>query len=601
MDLSSYREHLVSFMKMTEDMDSAGGGMILLTKGRCKTGEGFLNELGLFLLNIINDLPFVNRNHLELLDMVLHQGFVHATPEQIKSLAVSVDEHDPEENASVNAYVVNDVLMSVTKKERITICTTGFINLYKLMGQGLVIASGQYNQKAMDRIERYTSVLERRIEEIRPQYDEMLAKNSTTDIEDIQKSTTESDRSADIDISNYVPDGVTLTEVQQEYVKAIVELMSKQETVRMIDVANHLGKSRGSVSSAMKILSEKGVLETDSKGVITLLTKAKSLSNTLVLDQNIILELPDGYTYEVKELNGEKTAWIQYGKSMDHQKDAYEFKGSVNLIDCRPNEETNEVRGVDEKPLEVVCRRAAGFEKHIDIDAKCMAFTTKQPINLLGRLMKFKMVSIMAEVDNDTVVSIQVIYQQDDMNMEQDRKNVSHIIKLFRCMKIKGQQCSTGNLNEDDLIKLAHWEFAEYGEEPASDVHVATEIRVNGETVDEGSINLGTQPEPEEKIKAEPESTQVLSAADELDIHDENNEPNYSARWNYGYQEDPMPVEKPVMSEETRRKRNMLRKRIHDLEKEKEAAKGLFGGMKRNKIQKQIDELNKQLQELEIS
>lgn len=45
-------------------------------------------------------------------------------------------------------------------------------------------------------------------------------------------------------------------------------------------------------------------------------------------------------------------------------------------------------------------------------------------------------------------------------------------------------------------------------------------------------------------------------------------------------------------------RRNQLRRQIHDLETERDSAKGLFAGMKRKKLQKQIDELTEQLNRL---
>ena len=41
-------------------------------------------------------------------------------------------------------------------------------------------------------------------------------------------------------IDQYIPDGITLTEVQQGYLTAVVELIEKQKTVKMVDVAHHL-------------------------------------------------------------------------------------------------------------------------------------------------------------------------------------------------------------------------------------------------------------------------------------------------------------------------------------------------------------------------
>ena len=72
-------------------------------------------------------------------------------------------------------------------------------------------------------------------------------------------------------IDQYVPEGVVLTEIQQRYLNAVVELFGKQEKVRMIDVARKINKSTGTINSAIKILAVKGILDTNKSGTITLL------------------------------------------------------------------------------------------------------------------------------------------------------------------------------------------------------------------------------------------------------------------------------------------------------------------------------------------
>ena len=74
-------------------------------------------------------------------------------------------------------------------------------------------------------------------------------------------------------IDLYIPEGVELTETQQEYLKVVAGLLRVKDPVKMIDVAHFMNKSTGTVCSAMKTLSDKGILETDSKGVITMSEK----------------------------------------------------------------------------------------------------------------------------------------------------------------------------------------------------------------------------------------------------------------------------------------------------------------------------------------
>ena len=64
---------------------------------------------------------------------------------------------------------------------------------------------------------------------------------------------------------------IELTDTQREYLNVVLELYRQKDPLRMVDVAKYMNKSTGTVCSAMKKLSEKGILTTDAKGVITLL------------------------------------------------------------------------------------------------------------------------------------------------------------------------------------------------------------------------------------------------------------------------------------------------------------------------------------------
>ena len=67
----------------------------------------------------------------------------------------------------------------------------------------------------------------------------------------------------DSSIDQYIPEGAVLTKIQLGYLLAIAELLKKQEKVRMIDVAHLLNKPTGTVNSAMKVLSARGILKSD--------------------------------------------------------------------------------------------------------------------------------------------------------------------------------------------------------------------------------------------------------------------------------------------------------------------------------------------------
>jgi DtxR family transcriptional regulator, Mn-dependent transcriptional regulator len=86
---------------------------------------------------------------------------------------------------------------------------------------------------------------------------------------------------------------ISETELQHSsihYVLAIHELHKEQHYARAIDVANHLGLSRGSVSITLKKLKEKGYVLEDSHKIPSLSEKGKELVNA-VQSKRRVLEL----------------------------------------------------------------------------------------------------------------------------------------------------------------------------------------------------------------------------------------------------------------------------------------------------------------------
>ena len=79
----------------------------------------------------------------------------------------------------------------------------------------------------------------------------------------------------DSNIDQYVPEDTSLTEVQQGYLSAVVDLYKDQKNVKAADVAPPMNKSTGAVSSAIKVLSSKGITEIDDQGNISLKNKGK--------------------------------------------------------------------------------------------------------------------------------------------------------------------------------------------------------------------------------------------------------------------------------------------------------------------------------------
>ena len=81
----------------------------------------------------------------------------------------------------------------------------------------------------------------------------------------------------------------------EEYLETILRLQKQMEQVRSIDVAHALDYSKPSVSRAMKILSEKGLIYMDGKKYIHLtdlgLAKAENVARRHRLIQAALIEI----------------------------------------------------------------------------------------------------------------------------------------------------------------------------------------------------------------------------------------------------------------------------------------------------------------------
>jgi len=79
-----------------------------------------------------------------------------------------------------------------------------------------------------------------------------------------------------------------IKESAENYLEAILMLKTKQGHVRSIDVANHLGFSKPSVSVAMKSFREEGYITVDEDGGLSLTEKGMTVAEKVYERHQII-------------------------------------------------------------------------------------------------------------------------------------------------------------------------------------------------------------------------------------------------------------------------------------------------------------------------
>ena len=82
-----------------------------------------------------------------------------------------------------------------------------------------------------------------------------------------------------------------IQESGEMYLETIRILSGEGKTVRAIDVCEHMGYSKPSVSRAMKILKDKALITIDSHGHITLTEQGAHIANTMYERHKLLTEM----------------------------------------------------------------------------------------------------------------------------------------------------------------------------------------------------------------------------------------------------------------------------------------------------------------------
>ena len=113
-----------------------------------------------------------------------------------------------------------------------------------------------------------------------------------------------------------------LGESMEDYLEAILVLSKCLDHVRSVDVASYLGFSKPSVSHAVKLLSEQGLIALDVSKFLTLSEEGKKIADAISLTETNLTDggeqiLPD-IAASIKEKNEEKNIATEDACRIEH-------------------------------------------------------------------------------------------------------------------------------------------------------------------------------------------------------------------------------------------------------------------------------------------
>lgn len=115
-----------------------------------------------------------------------------------------------------------------------------------------------------------------------------------------------------------------LYESGENYLETILMLKQKKKIVRSIDIANHMGFSKPSVSRAMSILKNGNLITIDESGAIELTEQGIKTANK-VLDRHLtitrFLNEHIGVSYETAEMDACRIEHVISDETFDKMKE----------------------------------------------------------------------------------------------------------------------------------------------------------------------------------------------------------------------------------------------------------------------------------------
>ena len=253
MDVNDILTALNGVLDLGDTLDNNGIGISAMTNGKHTTRELCKMELGSFLLYVGAGGGFFNDGQAGLVNILLMDKYGQIPSWQMKSVADDLDMPIAANNATFTAYKNGDDALSQQNGRPTTQLTDLLISLYESFG-GLMVA---FNENTLSRVrcDTYVNGLKAR------QGSGSFSASPSAKPTATKTTTTKPTIGANVDVSPYIPAGVTLTDNQKEYLCAIVDLINKYGPVDSSTVAMHMHKSTSAVSSAVSTLMKKGILD----------------------------------------------------------------------------------------------------------------------------------------------------------------------------------------------------------------------------------------------------------------------------------------------------------------------------------------------------
>lgn len=126
-----------------------------------------------------------------------------------------------------------------------------------------------------------------------------------------------------------------LTSSQENYLRAVSEIVRKNKAARVKDVSKLLNIGPSSVSEALKVLAERGYINYQPYGIITLTEKGEEIAEELNKRHEIICNFLENVLLVDEKIIDENASKIEYGVSEDVLEKFVRFLTFMQTCSCK--------------------------------------------------------------------------------------------------------------------------------------------------------------------------------------------------------------------------------------------------------------------------
>lgn len=126
-----------------------------------------------------------------------------------------------------------------------------------------------------------------------------------------------------------------LTSTQENYLKAIYDIVQKNKAARVKDISKQLSIGASSVSEALKSLAGKGYINYQPYGIITLTDKGDKITKELNKRHGIICNFLENVLLVDKEIVDDNANKIEYGVSEEVLEKFVRFLTFMQTCSCK--------------------------------------------------------------------------------------------------------------------------------------------------------------------------------------------------------------------------------------------------------------------------